>query len=262
MTMALESQMLRRIAHKLLDDVLDYAEALAEEWRLADGLGLPESGLLHKPETAPPRITLEPLAKKPPRAKPALPPPQKSTDVTISCRSSCGHLEIAVNLAAGVAKRLGLKPRDKAKLDLHGGKLRVRASKDGRAVYSVGKESTRLFFTTVAQGLDVTDKHPAEACRFQYGLEDELLIDPPTWLKPKTAMPQKPKADPPATCTKLRGTNPTIKCAACRKAPATMQCNLCPTLICNDCWEPHVKHHWQSAVTSRAPAGHAADLGK
>jgi len=256
MSMVLESTMLRRIAHKLLDDVLDYAECLAEEWSMAEGPATPEHRVI--PRAAAPDITLGPPVKKPPQPKPAPPPRQHCPDVTISCRSSCGALEIAVNFAAGVAQRLGLKPHGKAALDLHRGKLRVRrAEKMGRAVYS-GGPTGRLFFSVWANAYGVTERHAPESCIFQYDLEDALLIEPPSWLKKAAPAPQKPKADPPATCIKLHGTNPRIKCAACQKAPASLQCNLCPTLLCNTCWEPHVRTHWHTEAKDK-PAMAARD---
>ena len=71
---------------------------------------------------------------------------------------------------------------------------------------------------------------------------------------------QKPKADPPVSCKKMRGTNPAIKCAACQKATATVECSRCPTLLCDGCWETHVRVHWHTAVTSKPPVGNVADL--
>jgi len=185
MSMVLESTMLRRIAHKLLDDVLDYAECLAEEWSMAEGPATPEHRVI--PRAAAPDITLGPPVKKPPQPKPAPPPRQHCPDVTISCRSSCGALEIAVNFAAGVAQRLGLKPHGKAALDLHRGKLRVRrAEKMGRAVYS-GGPTGRLFFSVWANAYGVTERHAPESCIFQYDLEDALLIEPPSWIRQRRA---------------------------------------------------------------------------
>jgi len=262
MSVMLDSRMLRDFLHRLVDNLLDDFESRATPpARPAVTSPTPQAAI------AKPRITLEPPAKKPPQAKVAPPPPGKSRDVTVGCRSSCGRLEIAVNLSGEVAQRLGLKPRSKATLDLHAGKLRVRASKDGRAVYLIGPDSTRLFFTTVAQELGVTEKHPSEACGFHYGLDDEMLIEPPAWLKsasvkaPSTKpTSQKPKNGTPVSCKKMHGTNPAIKCAACQKATATVECSRCPTLLCDSCWDPHVRKHWHTAVTSRAPTGHAADL--
>jgi len=262
-SMATDLHHLRGIAHKLLDDVLDYADAMAEDWKqdlVRKAVSPAQPVVSRSPlQTTPPKpsITLEPPAKKTPATKPML---HQYPDVTISCRRSCGALEIAVNLAAEIGQRLGLKPHGKATLDLHRGKLRVRrAEKVGRAVYS-GGATGRLFFSVWADPYGVTEKHAPESCTFHFDLENELLIEPPAWLKKAGPASQKPKADPPATCTKLHGTNPTIKCAACKERAATLQCNLCPTLLCNACWDPHVRTHWHGKITSPAPTGRPADL--
>jgi len=54
------------------------------------------------------------------------------------------------------------------------------------------------------------------------------------------------------SCKKMAGTNPTIKCAACKKATATVECSRCPTLLCDACWEDHVRTHWHSNHKGRA----------
>jgi hypothetical protein len=111
-------------------------------------------------------------------------------------------------------------------------------------------------------------------CAWHFDLEDRLVIQAPAWLPAAAAKapvvasrPQvrsksnnsKAKAEPSVSCKKMAGTNPTIKCAACGK-PATVECSRCPTLLCDDCWDPHVRKHWHTAVTTRAPAGKAAEL--
>ena len=258
MSVVLESRMLRDFLHRLVDNLMNDLEASPKVSAVAAVLSVPSTA------TTKPRITLEPPVKKAPTAKPAPAPRQQCPDVTISCRSSCSALEIAVNLSAVVAQRLGLKPHGKAALDLHRNKLRVRcAPGKGRAVYS-GGPTGRVFFSVWADTYGVTEKHASESCTFHYDLEDALLIEPPAWLKvarpPSTKQTAKPKDGTPVSCKKMRGTNPTIKCAACQKATATVECSRCPTLLCDGCWDPHVRTHWHTAVTSKPPVGNVADL--
>ena len=257
MSVVLESRMLRDFLHGLVDRLVDELETKPTAKPVTTTTPVARA------ETTKPRMTLEPPAKEPTTTKPVPSPVEKVGKVTMSCRIDCGRLAIAIALPAGIAKRLNLKPHGKATADLHDGKVRVRASKEGSAVYLVGQEregSGRVFFHVLASTFGIREKHAVEGCAFHYDLADALLIEPPAWLKP-TVTPQKPKTDPPASCTKLHGTNPTIKCAACKERAATLQCNLCPTLLCNACWEPHVRTHWHGKVTSRAPAGHAAEKG-
>ena len=246
MSVVLESRMLRDFLHHLVDDLIDEFETWWEE-------------SLSVQATVSPRAVA--IASYQARTTP---PPRNSREVTVACRSNCGRLEIAINLSAPVAKRLGLKPLGKAIADLRGGKLQLHASKEGRSVYSAGRDSDRLFFVTLAKGFGVTEKHRAESCRFHYDLEDALLIEPPAWLKvarpPSTKQTAKPKDGTPVSCKKMRGTNPTIKCDACQKATATVECSRCPTLLCDGCWDPHVRTHWHTAVTSKPPVGNVADL--
>jgi len=262
MSVMLDSRMLRDFLYRLVDNLLDDFESRPSMRPVS------EAGDPRREGARPmkPSITLEPLAKKPPAAKPAPSPPRSSRDVTVGCRSSCGRLEIAVNLSADVAKRLDVRARGKVAIVLRAGKLRVHRSIDGRTLFPGGATTGRLWFTTIADFFGITEKHTAESCTFHYDLQDALLIEPPAWLKnasvkaPSTKQIPKPKADPAVSCKKMAGTNPTIKCAACQKATATVECSRCPTLLCDSCWDPHVRKHWHTAVTSRAPTGHAADL--
>jgi hypothetical protein len=253
--------MLRDFLHHLVDGLIDDFETWWEESLSVQATVSPRAVAI---ASAKPRITLDVPAQKPTRAKPAPPPPRNSREVTVACRSNCNRLEIAINLSAPVAKRLGLKPLGKAIADLRGGKLRLHASKEGRSVYSAGRDSDRLFFVTLARAFGVTEKHPAEGCTFHYDLEDALLIEPPAWLTvgrpPSTKQTAKPKDGTPVSCKKMAGTNPTIKCSACQKATATVECSRCPTLLCDGCWETHVRKHWHTAITSKPPVGNVANL--
>ena len=265
MSVVLESRMLRDFLHRLVDNLINELEMKSTVEPVSAVVAVT------RPETGKPRITLEPPDKKAPATKSAPSPPGKVGKVTMSCRIDCGRLAIAIAIPAGIAKRLNLKPHGKATADLHDGKVRVRASKEGSAVYLVGQEregSGRVFFHVLASSFGISEKHAAEGCTFHYDLKDALAIEPPAWLKQTApAMPppkrgeQKPKDGTPVSCKKMAGTNPTIKCAACGKM-ATVECNRCPTLLCDDCWEPHVRTHWHTAVTSRAPTGHAAEKGE
>ena len=231
--------------------IADHCERLEEDPRVDHRFAV--TAPLARTATAKPRVALEPPAKEPPQVKPVLSPVEKVGKVTISCRIDCGRLAIAIALPAGIAKRLNLKPHGKATADLHGGKVRVRASKEGSAVYLVGQEregSGRVFFHVLASTFGIREKHRAESCIFHYDLADALLIEPPAWLKP-TAAPQKAKADPPASCTKLADKNPLLRCIGCGKV-AMVECNLCHKLVCNACWDPHVRTHWHTNAKGKA----------
>jgi hypothetical protein len=258
MSVVLESRMLRDFLHRLVDNLVNELETTRTARAVSPILSVTQ------PETTKPRITLEPPARKTPTAKPEPPTPRKFPDVTVACRSSCGRLEIAVSLSAEVAKRLDVRTRGKVAIVLRAGKLRIHRSIDGRTLFS-GGATGRLWFATIADFFGVTEKHAAESCAFHYDLQDALLIEPPAWLKvakPLSVKPpsEKPKDGAPMSCKKMAGTNPTIKCAACQKATATVECSRCPTLLCDDCWDPHVRKHWHTAVTSKPPVGHVADL--
>lgn len=271
MSVVLESGMVRSFLHHLVDGFVDEVVRLIED--IESRATSPVQPIVAPPPARAaadkPRITLNEPAKKRRRAK-SEPHRRKfpPRDVTVACRSSCGRLEIAVSLSAEVAKRLDLKPRGKAGAVLRNGKLRVCGSTHGRTVFP-GGTSGRLWFATIADFFGVTEKHAAEGCTFHYDLEDALLIEPPAWLKQAAAKApsakpagQKTTADPPVSCKKMAGTNPAIKCGACNNATATVECTRCPILLCDDCWDPHVRKHWHTAVTSRAPTGRAAAAGR
>jgi len=266
MSVVLESRMLRDFLHRLVDNLLDDFESKATSpTRPAVISPTPRAGI------AKPSITLEPTGKKAASAKPEPRPPWKASEVTVSCRRDCGRLAISVVLSAEVAQRVRLKFHGKAAAELQAGKLRVRASKKGAAVYRVSGASGRVFFHVAAQTVGVTEGHRAESCTFHYDLQDALLIEPPAWLKKAAVLPSRPqvrskkkndkaKDAPSVSCKKMRGTNPAIKCAACQKATATVECSRCPTLLCDGCWDPHVRTHWHTAVTSKPPVGKVANL--
>ena len=268
MSVVLESRMLRDFLHRLIDNLMNDLEASPKVSAVAAVLSVPSTA------TTKPRITLEPPVKKAPTAKPAPAPRQQCPDVTISCRSSCSALEIAVNLSAVVAQRLGLKPHGKAALDLHRNKLRVRcAPGKGRAVYS-GGPTGRVFFSVWADTYGVTEKHAPESCTFHYDLEDALLIEAPAWLKatkpaaPRVEVKGGGKAEK-KTAVVASDDNSATHCSEChaaRKVGEMYECPLCVTLSCKPeiapCWQTHVQKFHHSTATRRAPTGHAADLGK
>jgi len=114
MAVLLHAATLRELAHALLDKFLD--ERTSRELRSRADIRMedvvePATRATRAAPSARPRITADKApAKKAPAAKPAPPAPHQYPDVTVSCRSSCSRLEIAVNLSAQVAKRLGLMP--------------------------------------------------------------------------------------------------------------------------------------------------------
>jgi len=264
MAVLLHSATLRELAHALLDKLLD--ERTSRELRSRGNIPVgeviepPTPTVLTAP-SAKSRITLEPPAKKAPNAKPKPPPPVNFRDVTMSCCRSSDNLRVGVHVAAAVASRLGLKKGGFAKLGFPAsGMMTIKSARDGVSVLSYG--GNRLTMQILAKRVGILGKHRSESVVHHFGLEDELSITLPAWWPKGKQAAQKPKDGTPVSCKKMAGTNPTIKCAACQKATATVECSRCPTLLCDACWDPHVRTHWHAkagdkAITAARDAHHA-----
>jgi hypothetical protein len=211
---------------------------------------------------AKPRITAdEPPAKKAPNAKPKPPPPVNFRNVTMSCCRSSDNLRVGIHVSAAVASRLGLKKGSFAEIRFPAtGVMTIKSARDGVSVLSYGGD--RLTIQILAKPFGILEKHRAESVVHHFGLEDELSITLPAWWSKGKQAAQKPKDGTPVSCKKMAGTNPAIKCSACQKVPATVECSRCPTLLCDACWDPHVRTHWHSnhkgkAATAARDARHA-----
>jgi hypothetical protein len=198
--------------------------------------------------SAKPRITADEPAQKPGQVKRKRQPPPKFRDVSMSCCRSSAKLRVGVHIAAAVASRLGLRKGGFAEIGFPaGGVMTIKAATNGTSVLSYG--GSRLTIQVLARPFGILGKHKAESVLHHFGLEDELNITLPAWWPKGKQAAQKPKDGTPVSCKKMAGTNPTIKCSACQKAPATVECSRCPTLLCDDCWDPHVRTHWHASQT-------------
>jgi hypothetical protein len=207
------------------------------------------------------RITVEPPAKKPSRAKSESSPPVNFRDVSMSCCRSSNKLRVGIHLSPAVASRLGLKKGSLAEIRFPAsGGMTIKSARDGVSVLSYGGD--RLTIQILAGPWGILEKHRSESVVHHFGLEDELVITLPAWW-PKGRQPApKTKDGTPVSCKKMAGRNAAIKCAACQKAPATVECSRCPTLLCDGCWDPHVRVHWHAkagakAITAARDARHA-----
>jgi len=264
MAVFLHSATLRELAHALADKLLD--EITSRELRSRANVRMeavvdpPTPTALATP-SAKSRITLEPPAKKPSRAKPESSPPVNFRDVTMSCCRSSNALRVGVHVSAAVVSRLGLKKGGFAEIRFPAsGVMTIKSARDGVRVLSYGGD--RLTIQLLARPFGILGKHKAESVVHHFGFEDELSITLPAWWPKRKQAAQKPKDDTLLSCKKMAGTNPTIKCATCQKAPATVQCSRCPTLLCDGCWEMHVRVHWHAkagdkAITAARDARHA-----
>jgi hypothetical protein len=230
--------------------IADHCERLEEDPRVDHQY----VELRHRAVTAPrarvlsskPRITVEPPTKKTPSAKPAPRPPLNVGDVTMSCCRSSDKLRVGIHVAAAVASRLGLKKGGFAELRFPAsGVMTIKSARDGVSVLSYG--GNRLTIQILAKPFGILEKHRAESVVHYFGFEDELSITLPAWWSKGKQAAQKPKDGTPVSCKKMAGTNPAIKCAACQKATATVECSRCPTLLCDGCWEMHVRTHWHAS---------------
>jgi len=268
MSVMLESRMLRDFLHRLVDNLMNDLEANPKVAAVAAVLSVPSTA------TTKPRITLEPLAKKPPQAKatsivdpktPRKPGRQPRGDVVIGCTKRGAEHQVVLTIAAAIVSRLGLGPKLPCDCGL---------SLVGRTFVLGPGRGARLRQTYAGQRhvlrlggpfrWGVLQPHHSEACAWHFDLENRLVIQVPPWLKgappPTKQVGPKGKTAPAVSCKKMAGTNPTIKCAICKKATATVECSRCPTLLCDGCWETHVRKHWHTAVTSKPPVGNVADL--
>ena len=264
MAVFLHSATLRELAPALADKLLD--EITSRELRSRANVRMeavvdpPTPTALATP-SAKSRITLEPPAKKPSRAKPESSPPVNFRDVSMSCCRSSNKLRVGIHLSAAVASRLGLKKGGSANLGFPAsGVMTIEFARDGVSVLSYGGD--RLTIQIQAGPFGILGKHKTESVVHHFGLKDELIITLPAWWPKGKQAAQKPKDGTPASCKKMAGTNPAIKCAACRKATATVECSRCPTLLCDGCWEMHVRTHWHAkagdkAITAARDARHA-----
>jgi hypothetical protein len=251
MAVLLHSATLRELAHALLDKLLD--ERTSRELRSRPIIRMEnvvESATPAIPAapSARPRITADELVQKPGRAEPESRPPVNFRDVTMSCCRSSDKLRVGVHLSVAMASRLGLKKGGFAELRFPAtGVMTIKSARDGVSVLSYGGD--RLTIQLLARPFGILEKHKAESVVHHFGLEDELSITLPAWWPKGKQAAQKPKDGTPVSCKKMAGTNPAIKCHACQKAPATVECSRCPTLLCDGCWEMHVRTHWHAGRT-------------
>ena len=264
MAVFLHSATLRELAHALADKLLD--EITSRELRSRGNIPVGEVIAPRTPTalaapSAKSRITLEPPARKTPSAKPKPSPPVNFRDVSMSCCRSSNKLRVGIHISAAVASRLGLKKGGFAELGFPAsGVMTIKSARDGVSVLSYGGD--RLTIQILAGPFGIGEKHRSESVVHHFGLKDELIITLPAWWPKGTPPAQKPKDGTPASCKKMAGTNPTIKCAACQKATETVECSRCPTLLCDACWDPHVRVHWHAkagdkAITAARDARHA-----
>ena len=211
--------------------------------------------------SARPRITADEPAQKLAHVKRETQfPVNFRSDVSMSCCRSSNKLRVGIHISAAVASRLGLKKGGFAELGFPAsGVMTIKSARDGVSVLSYGGD--RLTIQILAGPFGIGEKHRSEVVH-HFGLKDELIITLPAWWPKGTPPAQKPKDGTPASCKKMAGTNPTIKCAACQKATATVECSRCPTLLCDACWDPHVRVHWHAkagdkAITAARDARHA-----
>jgi len=230
--------------------------------------------------SARPRITADEPRKKPAPVKAGMSPPQHRTgrkprgDVLVGCGLRAKRPTVILRFSEAVAETLGLGPGPVCECNVEqvGKTLLVRP---GRGLHARKPATARQFLLRLAtaERWGSLGLHPSEVCAWHFDSENRLVIQAPAWLPTAVAKapvpvsrPQvrseKEKDAPPASCKKMAGTNPTIKCAACQKATATVECSRCPTLLCDACWDPHVRVHWHAkagdkAITAARDARHA-----
>jgi len=264
MAVLLRSATLRELAHALLDKLLD--ECTSRELRSRPIIRMEDTVEPVTPRgpaapTAKPRITADEPAQKLAHVKRETQFPVNFRDVSMSCYRSSDNLRVGIHISAAVASRLGLKKGGFAELRFPAsGVMTIKSARDGVSVLSYG--GNRLTMQILAKRVGILGKHRSESVVHHFGLEDELSITLPAWWPKGKQAAQKPKDGTPVSCKKMAGTNPTIKCAACQKATATVECSRCPTLLCDACWDPHVRTHWHAkagdkAITAARDAHHA-----
>jgi hypothetical protein len=274
---SLQSATLRELAHALLDKLLD--ESTSRELRsranirMEDVVDPPTPTALAAP-SAKSRITLEPPAKKPSRAKPAPLTKDKASvrkgrpprgDVLVGCGFRAKRPTVILRFSEAVAERLGLGPGPTCECGVEqvGKTLVVRP---GRGLIARKPAIARQFLLRLAtaERWGPLGLHPSDVCDWHFDSEDRLVIQAPTWLKQiaVSVLPPQMRSkkknggtqDPSMSCKKMAGTNPAVKCHACKKAPATVECNRCPTLLCDGCWADHVRVHWHAKAGAKATA--------
>jgi hypothetical protein len=252
---SLQSATLRELAHALLDKLLD--ERAAGELRPRMDIRLKD--------------VVEPVTPRSPSAstaKPAIVPPKTRArpgrkprgDVLIGCTKQGTKHQVILTLSTELVGRLGLGPKFPCDCGLSlvdrtftlGPGCGVRM----REAYSGQRHLVRL---GTARRWNVPEPHRSEVCEYHFDLEHRLVIQAPAWLKraaaatsPAKHADKKPEADQPASCRKMTELRTAIKCHACKRATATVECNLCPTLLCNACWESHVRTHWHADHKGKA----------
>jgi hypothetical protein len=174
-------------------------------------------------------------------------------------------LVVRLILSATVGARLGLKPKGRAGITMTGsGKIRVYSSNAGVTVGRQGA-TARLRLELPAARCGVTGKHRSEALIHHFDEQDHLIVILPTWWKtpvpdasltPAVSTRKASSASstaPPPVSASPTGADSKVRCQACKRHPATLQCNLCGKPSCDDCWGDHVKSHWAKGEGARPP---------
>lgn len=240
MSTVIESRMLRSFLHRLVDGLIDELESVAASIPRAGG--------------GKPRIALDEKAENPKGAKPAPPSAGKTSkrggrqargDVLVGCGWRAKRPAVLLRLSETVSERLGLGPGPACdcKVEQVGKTLVVQPGKGLRAWRHPGGRQYLVRLAT-AHRWGSLERHRSEVCAWHFDLENRLVIQAPAWLP---AAGQKAKANPPVSCKKLigKGEGPVIRCAKCGKA-AKVECSRCQKLLCDGCWESHVRLHWHT----------------
>jgi hypothetical protein len=244
MSPLVETRILREFLHGLVDGLINDLEGKT-------GLLVPASAPPRTGGTKP-RITLEQKGEEPHPAK-VVPvvgsAPRKRGgrqargDVLVGCgwRKKCPA--VLLRLSGTVSERLGLGPARACDCQVEqvGKTLVVQPGRGLRAWKQPGGLQYLVRIATAHRWGSI-EPHRSEVCAWHFDLEDRLVIQAPAWLP---AAGQKAKGDSAATCKKLMDRTPALRCVACGKE-ATVECSRCQKLMCDTCWDPHVRTHWHA----------------
>jgi hypothetical protein len=254
--MNLTTEMLRAMAHRLVDQALDEIEGAIREELLAAAARPAKSAAprARAPHSTPPAGEAAPLV-----AMAVYAYEQNGTKVS----------QLQISLPLAVAERAGLAVGDRVRCTVLGHTLAIERSDAGVKLSRSGNHAIKAQPGGAAYGLRA--KQPATRCAWHLDLDHRLVVDLPAWWPRASAGPAaaKPPAPPatraakPATHAPIEGgelipeDEREFRCHTCGAKLATVTCNDCDGLYCAGCWASHRLGHRARAVARQAQALHA-----
>jgi hypothetical protein len=266
MTITLDPPALRRVAHKLLDELLD---------KVGDVLLDMAIGILEPDAAEDLREPVQSARVVPPSASPVssrrLAGQAPVGEVTVGCQA-CGpgqrSRRLIVRAPRAFIDRLSLKAPGPCGMALDGSGFLIvsRFGTGPRGRTQVHNRRVWLIAGTKAVGFRASP-HDSESCAFQWTEAGELVITPPAWLvKASHSSGSNGKASeapvivsPPQVRSKRKNSG-APHCDVCQEVKSREELYECPTctvLVCrpetSGCFDSHVRRCHHSKAARRAP---------